>query len=198
MARPVSLPAQVPVLFKAAHSGYQGSREGKGPRSAAQQDGAGWELACPTMGPYFLSLKSPTHEKNAPPLGRRRKQGGMPLGNLPSGSRASGLSQLPNPGCSPWGWAQRHQPSSESESTWRAEVEGGEREGQGHVSSPPSVPLTLAPGATLVLPQPRDACPTAPPPGQGVRQLNGGDYTRPGNTWTGLLQGAEVSPHQRL
>lgn len=98
----------------------------------------------------------------------------MPLGNLPSGSRASGLSQLPNPGCSPWGWAQRHQPSSESESTWRAEVEGGERERQGHVSSPPSVPLMLAPGATLVLPQPRDACPTAPPPGQGVRQLNGG------------------------
>lgn len=98
------------------------------------------------------------------------------------------------PGMRPLGWAQGRRPASQAESTSTAEVEGGETERQGHMVSPLPLP-PLAPGATLALPQPRDACPTAPPPGQGARQLTREPTPGPETRGPGFFSGAEGSPH---
>lgn len=51
----------------------------------------------------------------------------------------------------------------------------------------PHLPRPLEPGATQALLQPRDACPTAPPPGQGAGQLSRAT-ARPGYSSPELLR----------
>lgn len=75
---------------------------------------------------------------------------------------------------------------------WRAE----RRRGRGQC--PSHAPARQRPGHLPRLRSRQDACPTAPPPGQGARQRSRGTVPAPETRGPGFLARAEVFPSQRL